>query len=150
MDEVTAKRNVNNQEHDFMEIKKEDKEYIRFKLAQARDAYEEAQGLFVDGADLGYVLNNLYYAFYYPVLALLHSRNIPAAMQSASIALFDREFVETGLFEKRFYDALRRAFDLKPKCSPGELKMITRAEIEILLTEAREFLDTVGRKTGMA
>jgi uncharacterized protein (UPF0332 family) len=58
--------------------------------------------------------------------------------------------VETGLFEKHFYDALRRAFDLKPKCSLGELKMITRAEIEVLLAEAREFLDTVDRKTGMA
>jgi uncharacterized protein (UPF0332 family) len=133
-----------------MELKRADKEYIRFKLVQARDAYEEAQGLLADGADLGYVLNSLYYAFYYPVLALLHSRNIPAAMQSVSIALFEREFVETGLFEKHFYDALRRAFDLKPKCSPGELKMITRAEIEVLLAEAREFLDTVDRKTGMA
>ena len=46
-----------------MVIKKADKEYIRFKLAQARDAYEEAQGLFADGGDLGYVLNSLYYAF---------------------------------------------------------------------------------------
>jgi uncharacterized protein (UPF0332 family) len=133
-----------------MAIKKADKAYIGFKLIQARDAYEEARGLFTDGADLGYVLNSLYYAFYYPVLALLHSRSIPAAMQSVSIALFEKEFVESGLVEKRFYDALRRAFDLKPKCSPGELKMITRAEIEVLLTEAREFLDTVDRKTGMA
>lgn len=133
-----------------MVIKKADKEYIRFKLAQARDAYEEAQSLFADGGDLGYVLNSLYYAFYYPVLALLHSRDIPAAMQSVSIALFEREFIETGLFEKHFYDALHRAFDLKPKCSSGELKMITRAEIEVLLAEAREFLDTVDRKTGMA
>ena len=133
-----------------MEIKKADKEYIRFKLAQAKDAYEEAHGLFADGADLGYVLNSLYYAFYYPVLALLRSRDIPAAMQSVSIARFEREFVATGTFEKHFYDALRRAFDLKPKCWSGELRMITRAEIEVLLAEAREFLDTVDRKTGMA
>ncbi|HUI66704.1 MAG TPA: HEPN domain-containing protein [Nitrospirota bacterium] len=130
-----------------MRIKKTNKEYIRFKLAQARDAYEEAQGLFANGADLGYVLNSLYYAFYYPVLALLHSRDIPAAMQSVSIALFEKEFVETGLFEKHYYEALRRAFDLKPKCSSGELKMITRSEIEMLLAEAREFLDAVERKT---
>ena len=133
-----------------MEIKKTDKEYVRFKLAQARDAYNEAQGLFADGADLGYVINSLYYSFYYPVLALFRVRDIPAAMQSVSIALFEREFIETGLFEKRYYDALRRAFDLKPKCSSVELKMITRAEIEMLLSEARDFLDLVDRKTGMA
>jgi len=136
-------------ESDSMDIKKAHKEYVRFKLAQARDAYDEAKDLFADGADLAYVINSLYYAFYYPVLALLHAKDIPAAMQSVSIALFEREFIETGLFEKRFYNALRRAFDLKPKCSPGELKMITRAEIEMLLAEARDFLDAVDRKTGM-
>jgi uncharacterized protein (UPF0332 family) len=133
-----------------MKIEEADKEYMRFKLAQARDAYVEAQALFANGADLGFVINSLYYAFYYPVLALLHTKKIPAAMQSVSIALFGREFVETGLFEKHFYDALRRAFDLKPKCSSGELKMIRRAEIEALMAEAREFLDTVGRETFMA
>lgn len=131
-----------------MEIRKADKEYIRFKLVQARDAYEEAQGLLADGADLGYVMNSLYYVFYYPVLALLRTRDIPATMQSISIALFEKEFVETGLFEKRFSRSLRRAFDLKPKCSSGELKMITREEIEVLLSEAREFLDSVDMKTG--
>jgi uncharacterized protein (UPF0332 family) len=133
-----------------MKIKEADKEYIRFKLAQARDAYDEAQGLFADGADLGFVINSLYYAFYYPVLALLHARDIPAAMQSVSIAIFEREFVDTGLFEKHFSNALRRAFDLKPKCSSGALNMIRRTEIETLLAEAREFLNTVDRETGTA
>lgn len=132
-----------------MEIKEADKEYIRFKLAQAKDAYEEAKGLLADGADLGYVINSLYYAFYYPVLALLHARDLSAAMQSVAITLFEREFVETGLFEKRLFDALRRAFDLKPKCSSGELKMIARTEVEALLAEAQEFLDAAALQTGI-
>ncbi len=132
-----------------MEIKEADKEYIRFKLAQAKDAYEEAKGLLADGADLGYVINSLYYAFYYPVLALLHARDLSAAMQSVAITLFEREFVETGLFEKRLFDSLRRAFDLKPKCSSGELKMIARTEVEVLLAEAQEFLDAAALQTGI-
>ncbi len=133
-----------------MEIKEADKEYIRFKIAQARDAYEEAQGLFADGADLGYVVNSLFYAFYYPVLAMLHARHIPSAMQSVSIALFEKEFVETGIFEKRVSNSLQRAFNLKPKCSSGPLTMITRAEVEELLAEAREFLEAVTLKTDIA
>jgi len=84
-----------------MEIKETDKEYIRFKLAQARDAYEEAKGLLAGGADLGYVINSLYYACYYPALALLRARGISGTLQSVTIALFEREFVEGGLFETR-------------------------------------------------
>ncbi len=134
----------------FMEIKEGDKEYIRFKLAQAKDAYEEAHGLFADGADLGYVINSLFYAFYYPVLALLHARHIPSAMQSVSIGLFEKEFVETGIFEKREFNSIQRAFNLKPKCSSEGPTMSTRAEVEELLAEAREFLEAVALKTDIA
>ena len=132
-----------------MEIRMEHREYVRFKLTQAREAYAEAEGLMADEAGLGYVVNSLYYAFYYPVLALLHVKGVPAAMQSVSIALFEREFIDTGLVEKRFFQSLRRAFELKPKCSTHELKMITHDEVKALLTDARGFLETVSREAGV-
>ncbi|HXY53992.1 MAG TPA: hypothetical protein VEM40_04890 [Nitrospirota bacterium] len=133
-----------------MEIKDADKEYMRFKLAQARDAYEEAKSLLAAGADLHYVINTLYYAYYYPVLALLRARGISASMQNVSISLFEKEFVEKGLFERRFLDALRRAFDLKPKCSPGGQRMIVRAEVEALMAEAEDFIDAAVTPLGIA
>jgi len=133
-----------------MEIGPEYKEYIRFKLKQANEAYDEAQGLLAADAEPGYVMNSLYYAFYYPVLALLHTRGIPAAMQSVSIALFEREFVQTGFIEQRFSQSLRKAFELKPKCSTPESKMITRGDVEALFADARDFLETVGREAGVS
>jgi uncharacterized protein (UPF0332 family) len=132
-----------------MEIQEEHREYVRLKLAQATEAYAEAAGLLADEAELGYVVNSLYYAFYYPVLALLQVKGVPAAMQSVSIALFEREFIDTGLVEKRFFRSLRRAFELKPKCSTPGLKMITHDEVTTLLTDARGFLETVSRETGV-
>jgi uncharacterized protein (UPF0332 family) len=75
---------------------------------------------------LNYVVNSLYYAFYYPALALLHTKGIPAAMQSVSAALFEREFIKTGEIDQRFFRALRRLFELKPKCSTPQLNMISR------------------------
>jgi uncharacterized protein (UPF0332 family) len=132
-----------------MDLTDADKEFLRFKMKQAHDALVEAEGLLADGAELGYVVNSLYYAFYYPVLGLLHARGTPAAMQSVSIALFDREFIQTGLIEKRFSDSLRKAFELKPKCSTAELKMITRADVETLLADARAFVDAVTGKTDL-
>ena len=133
-----------------MEAKEPNKDYMRHKLAQAGDSLAEAKGLLDDGAELGYVVNSLFYAFYYPVLALLHTRGVPAAMQSVTIALFDKEFVRTGIIEKRFSDALHRAFDLKPKCSPGSLKPVNRDDVRELLLEAETFLETARLKTGGA
>ena len=128
-----------------MEISDADREYLRFKMKQAKEALAEAEGLLADGAELSYVVNSLYYAFYYPVLGLLHAKGTPAAMQSVSIALFEKEFTQTGLIDQRFSESLRRAFELKPKCSTPELKMITRADVETLLADARAFVDMVNR-----
>ncbi|OGW34641.1 MAG: hypothetical protein A2X58_00285 [Nitrospirae bacterium GWC2_56_14] len=131
-----------------MEVNKADREYARFKLAQAREALNDAQGLLADNAELSYVVNSLYYAFYYPALALLHAKGIPLAMQSVSIALFEGEFVKTGMIDQRFFHALRRLFELKPKCSTPQLHMVSRPEVETLLAEASGFIDTVERVVG--
>ena len=131
-----------------MDVNNAEKGYTRFKLAQANEALEDARGLLADDAELTYVVNSLYYAFYYPALALLHTKGIPAAMQSVSVSLFEREFVKTSVIDQRFFDALRRLFELKPKCSVPQLTMISRHEVEALLTDASGFIDAVGRMVG--
>lgn len=119
------------------------KERIRIKLGQARDSLEEASALFAEGAELSFVMNSLYYAFLYPVLGLLQARQLTAPMQSTAISLFEREFVQTGVFDNRFLDALRKAFDLRPACACEQRKKINRSDIEELLLIARDFLDAV-------
>ncbi len=122
-------------------------EYCRFKLRQATEALIDAQGLFADNVELYYVVNSLYYAFYYPVLALLNTKGISAGMQSVSIALFEKEFVRTNCVDQRFFRALQKAFDLKPKCSIQNLEFISRHDVETLLVDASEFIVAVGRMT---
>jgi uncharacterized protein (UPF0332 family) len=126
-----------------MDVSRVEREYARFKLAQANEALKEARGLLADGAELNYVVNSLHYAFYYPAFALLHTRGIPAAMQSVTISLFEKEFVRTGAIDERFFRALRRTFELKPKCSAPQLAMISRHEVEALLAEAAAFINAV-------
>ena len=121
------------------------REYARFRLVRANEALEDARGLLADNAELKYVVNSLYYAMYYPALALLHTRGIPAAMQSVSVALFEKEFVDSGEIDQRYSHALHRLFELKPKCSEPQFKMISRHEVEALFADASGFIDTVDR-----
>ncbi len=116
---------------------------IHDRLMQARNFLNEAEALFGEGADLGFVINSLYYAMLYPVLALLGAWKIITYSQSASISTFDREFIESGLFDKRFSEALHRAFDLRPACACEGQKVITREDVERLLPQARDFPDAV-------
>ena len=117
------------------------REQVQKRLSHARDSLKDATALFHEGAELSFVMNNVYYTFLYPVLGLLQARQIPAPMQSTAISLFEREYVQTGVFESRFLDAFRKAFDLRPACECQ--KRIVIKDIEELLPVAQDFLDAV-------
>ena len=119
------------------------KDIVLGRLNQAKESLDEAKALFSEGAELIFVMNSLYYSFLYPVLGLLQARKIKAPLQSTAITLFEREYVRTGIFESRFLDAFRKAFDLRPACEGR--KKIAAADIEALLPAARDFLHAVDK-----
>ena len=133
-----------------MVIDESSREYIRFKLGEAQEAVNEARGLLEDGAELKYVVNSVYYGFYYPVLGMLQAKGYPASMQSVSIALFEKEFQNSGLFEPASFSAIRKAFELKPKCSGGTLTLITRQDVEAMISDADQFAASVSRAAGLS
>ncbi len=122
-----------------------DKNPVSIRLKQARESLNEAKELLVYDAEANFVMNSLYYAFLYPVLGLLENRGITAPMQSAAIALFEQEYVQTGGFERRFLDALQRAFELRPACACEGQRKPAPQDIEQLLPIADEFLERVRR-----
>jgi uncharacterized protein (UPF0332 family) len=116
---------------------------IKTRMNQAREALEEAKALMDGAMDVGLVLNSLYYAFYYPVIALVYQGQVPSAMQSVVIGLFDQQFISNGTFPKEFSDAIHRVFDLKPKCGK-DCTAVDADEIVRLLTAAKDFVGATG------
>ncbi len=112
------------------------------RLKQARESLEEAQALLAEEMDTGSVLTNLYYAYYYSILALMNEGQVPTTMQSVTLGLFEQQYLTTGIFEKEYGDAVRRIFDIKPKCS-GEKTPVSTAEVMNLITRAERFIDVV-------
>ena len=115
------------------------KELKKERLKQARESLDEAQALLTDNMDIGFVLTNLFYAFYYPMLAIMNEGQVPTAMQSITIGLFDRQFIKSGIFRQEYSDAVNRVFTIKPKCS-GEKTPVSADEVNKLLALARDFI----------
>jgi len=112
---------------------------VMTRLRQAREALEEARALRDSGMDAPLVQSALYQAYYYPVLALVYGGRMRDSMQSVTIGLFEQQFVRTGLISREHGDAVRKAFELKPKCSGGGLTA-SGDEVELLLSRAEEFI----------
>jgi len=112
------------------------------RLKQARESLGEAQALLAGEMDTGFILTNLYYAFYYPILALMNEGQVPSTMQSVTIGLFEQGFIKTGIFKKEQSDAVRRIFSTKPKCN-GEKTQVTGEEVKGLAVLASVFIQDV-------
>jgi uncharacterized protein len=112
-----------------------------YRLSQARDTLCEADVLLREGMSLRSVMNRLYYAMFYTVLALLQTKQLGTSKHSGAISLFDREFVKPGIFPRELSKALHRAFELRQKGDYLEDAEITDSDIEELRPLAEEFVD---------
>lgn len=87
------------------------------------------------------VMNRLYYAMFYAVLALLQDKQAGTSKHSGAISLFDREFIKTEIFDKKFSKALHRAFELRQKGDYMEQTEVTKQDIDEIRPEAVEFVE---------
>ena len=118
------------------------KDLEKSRLKQARESLDEAQALLAGNMDARFVLTNLYYAYYYPILALMNEGNPPTIMQSVTIGLFEQRFIVTGKCKKKYGDAVRRIFSIKPDCS-GEILLVSGEEVKVLAVLADDFIQDV-------
>jgi uncharacterized protein (UPF0332 family) len=87
------------------------------------------------------VVNRLYYAMFYAVLALLQEKELGTSKHSGAIALFDREYVKTGLFPKEMSKALHRAFELRQKSDYMEEAEVAAEDVAEIRPAAELFVD---------
>jgi len=112
-----------------------------YRISQARDSLREADVLLRGEMSLRSVMNRLYYAMFYAVLALLQTKQLGTSKHSGAIALFDKEFVKTGTFPKELSKALHRAFELRQKGDYMEETEISTADMEDIRPLAERFVD---------
>ncbi|MEW6417822.1 MAG: HEPN domain-containing protein [Nitrospirota bacterium] len=73
---------------------------IQYRLRQADDSIKEAAVLLKEGMSLRSIMNRLYYAMFYTVLALLQEKQLGTSKHYGAISLFDREFIKSGILDK--------------------------------------------------
>ena len=116
---------------------------IKHRLKQADDSVEEAKVLLKEKMSLRAVMNRLYYAMFYAVLALLQEKQLGTSKHIGAISLFDREFIKTGVFDKEMSKVLHRAFELRQKGDYMEQAEVTKKDIDEMLSEAINFATKV-------
>ena len=115
---------------------------LRYRMEQARETLREAEILLNDSALRG-TINRAYYAMFYALLALLATKRLGTSRHSGALALFDREFVKTGVFPRELSRSLRLAFDHRQTHDYGEMIRVNRQIAEETLTDAKTFVAAI-------
>jgi uncharacterized protein (UPF0332 family) len=111
----------------------------RRRVAQANDCLAEAQLLASNHHWRG-AINRLYYAAFYAAKALLALRDLETSKHSATIALFQQQFVKTGSVPADVAKALTRAFDKRQRTDYAELADPGLDDVEAIEPSVRTFV----------
>lgn len=115
------------------------KALITYRLEQAADAMQAAETLLKVQLWRDAV-SRAYYAAFYTVLALLVLKGLGTSKHSGAIALFDREFVKTGVFSKELSQILHRSFDMRQEADYEELALMDEVEAKKAVSQSHKFV----------
>jgi len=125
-------------------IPPETRQLIEYRLGEASEALGDAELLARNGRSRS-ALNRAYYAMFYSVLAVLTFRGLGTSKHSGAIALFDKEFVKTGLLHTRLSEWLHEAFAKRQKADYDEVTSVSEEDACQLIGRASEFCQEVAR-----
>ncbi|MBM4045123.1 MAG: HEPN domain-containing protein [Planctomycetes bacterium] len=120
------------------------KELIRYRMERAAATLGEAKTLCETGQYSGSV-NRAYYGMFYAAVALLLTKGLSSGKHIGLLALFDREFVKPGEADRRWSQALRRAYKQRIRGDYDDMAVVSGEEARALLADATAFVEWARR-----
>jgi uncharacterized protein (UPF0332 family) len=123
-----------------------DKEALAaYRRDQARETLVDAERMLKEHYSSRSIINRAYYAMFYSLLALYlkSGTETKTSRHAGIISMFDKEFVQKGLFDKRFSKMLHVLFDKRQECDYKEFIQVSYSDAEEAVRKAREFFNAV-------
>lgn len=116
---------------------------VNYRLEQAKEAINDAAFLFENNRSLRSVVNRIYYAMFYAVLALLVTEPFQGSKHSGVIGYFNKRFIREGVFSPEAGKYLNLAFEARQESDYKEFSELTTENIQELLSHAMTFIEEV-------
>jgi uncharacterized protein (UPF0332 family) len=115
----------------------------RYRLDQAKESIDEAEYLYSGNKSPRSVMNRVYYAMYYAVLALIIFEKFISAKHTGVLSFFNKHFIKEGVFPIEMGRWINKAFELRQTGDYREYVQLTREEVEPYLGFAKCFVKKV-------
>ena len=120
----------------------------KYRLKQAKESIDEAEYLFFGKKSLRSVINRVYYAMYYAVLALLIFEKFISSKHTGVLSFFNKEFIKEGVFPKEMGSWINKAFELRQTGDYREYVNLTDEQVEPYIGYAKTFVEKLEEYLG--
>ncbi len=117
-------------------------ELIQYRLDTAKEKLRAAKVL-LDSENYKDSVGRSYYAMFSAVRALLAKDNVDFARHSGVIAYFQREYIKTGIIEKKYSKYLSEAFQVRNNCDYADFYLIVKEDAVEQSQRAEEFINAI-------
>jgi len=122
----------------------EKKDLVIYRYEKAQDTFETAELLLKENK-LSHAVNRYYYAVFHCIQALLVTIDLSSQKHSGVIGFFNRHFVKTGLFDKKYAKIAVHIFEERSDADYEDFRTFSIQEVKDLGEDAADFLQAVGK-----
>lgn len=111
-------------------------------MDSSKERLESAQ-ILLDAGKYKDSIGRSYYAIFTAVKSVLAKDRIDFAKHAGVISYFQKEYIKTGVFDKKYSKYLQEAFQIRNNCDYDDFYIVAKADAEEQLIRAREYYDTI-------
>ena len=104
-------------------------ELVKYRLKNASEKLESAK-ILPDAGKLKDSIGRSYYAIFTAVRAVLAKDTVDFSKHSGVIAYFQKDYIKTGKFDKKYSDILQNAFQIRNNCDYNDFFIVSKEDAE--------------------
>lgn len=118
------------------------KELMQYRLEMAKERLHASEILLKDGSYKDSI-GRSYYAMFTSVRALLAMEGQDFSKHAGVIAYFQKEFVKTGKFDKKYSKYISQAFQIRNNTDYADFFIVSAQDAKEQYEKAKEFLKVI-------
>ena len=112
---------------------------VKYRLESAQEKLESAK-ILLDAGQLKDSIGRSYYAIFTAVRAVLAKDTVDFSKHAGVISYFQREYIKTEVFEKRYSSILQNAFQIRNNCDYNDFFIVPRTDAQEQYERAKDML----------
>ena len=114
-------------------------ELIKYRLETAKDKIVSAK-LLLEAGQYKDSIGRSYYAIFNAIRAVLALEKIDFSKHAGVIAYFQREYIKTEVFDKKYSKYIQQAFQIRNSCDYDDFYIVSKQDALEQLEKAEELL----------